>query len=182
MDSSTLKLCQEGEEGYVGILDQLQTENVDRIEFTAENPENGTFQQDAANVFDILAKILAIPNLKSLDYTLTFDHDLDYNFPKNYDVKKLEFYSCDFTFWIWKKIMESTPNVEDIYIYSQQDITELPMIIQSLNGFKALKSLEVYVDKEPEILSVEDKKILAQETIKVMKRVLPIEGQALHSA
>ena len=34
MDDSTLKLCYDGKEDYGGILDQLQTENVDHIDFT----------------------------------------------------------------------------------------------------------------------------------------------------
>ena len=49
MDDSTLSLCYDGEDDYVGILDQLQTENVDHIKFTADDRENGLFQQDAAN-------------------------------------------------------------------------------------------------------------------------------------
>ena len=87
-----------------------------------------------------------------------------------------------------RQIMKKLPNVEEIYIYSEQDLTELPMIMQSLNGFKfkKLKSLQVDVDnfveeeelEELEILSVEDKKLLAQETIKIMKRVLPIKVKA----
>ena len=182
-----LELCYDDEEDYVGILDQLQTGNEDHIVFTAFNRENGPFQQDAANVCDILAKILAKPNLKKITYLLEFDHDLEYDFPKNYDVKKLEFYECDLTFWIWKQIMESTPNVEEIYINTKQDITELPMIVQSLNGFKKLKILIVHVDncceeeelEEVEMLSVEDKKVLAEEAIKIMKNVLPIELKAL---
>ena len=186
MDDLTLKLCYDSEEDYVGILDQLQTENVDDIEFTADDRDNGPFQQDAANVCDILAKILAKPNLKKISYLLEFDHDLEYYFPKNYDVKKLELYGPDLTFWIWKKIMESTPNVEEIYINTKQDITELPMMIQSLNGFKKLKILIFHVDncceeeeiEEVEILSVEDKKLLAQETIKIMNDVLPIKVKA----
>ena len=183
MDDSTLNLCYDGEEDYVGILDQLQTENVDHIKFTADDRENGPFQQDAANVCDILAKILAKPNLKRIQYLLNFDHDLEYCFPKNYDVKKLDLYGPDLTFWIWKQIMESTPNVEEIYINTKQDITELPMMIQSLNGFKKLKILIVHVDnccqeEEVEILSVEVKKVLAEEAIKIMKNVLPIELKA----
>ena len=182
----TLKLQYDDEEDYGVILDQLQTENVDHIDFTAAGPDNGPFQQDAANVCDILAKILAKPDLKKITYFLDFDHDLEFDFPKNYDVKKLNFYFGDFTFWIWKKIMESTPNVEEIYIYTEQDITELPMMIQSLNGFKKLKSLIVTVDncceeeelEELEILSMEDKKLLAQETIKIMNDVLPIKVKA----
>ena len=114
MDDSTLSLCYDGEDDYVGILDQLQTENVDRIEFTADDRENGPFQQDAANVCYILAKILAKPNLNQIKYLLEFDHDLEYCFPKNYDVKKLDLFGPDLTFWIWKQIMESTPNVEEI--------------------------------------------------------------------
>jgi hypothetical protein len=179
-----LELCYDDEEDYVGILDQLQTENVDHIEFTADDRENGPFQQDAANVCDILAKILAKPYLKQIKYLLEFDHDLEYCFPKNFDVKKLELYGPDLTFWIWKQIMESTPNVEEIYINTKQDITELPMMIQSLNGFKKLKILIVHVDnccqeEEVEILSVEVKKVLAEEAIKIMKNVLPIELKAL---
>ena len=186
----TLELEYNKEEDYGGIVDQLQTKNVDRIVFTAldRKRKDGPFQQDAANVCDILAKIFAKPNLKNITCLLEFDHDLDYDFPKNYDVKTLELHGCDLTFWIMKKIMESTPNVEEIYIYSEQDLTELPMIMQSLNGFKfkKLKSLQVDVDnfveeeelEELEILSVEDKKLLAQETIKIMKRVLPIKVKA----
>ena len=175
-----LELFYDDEEDYVGILDQLQTENVDHIKFTADHRENGPFQQDAANVCDILAKILAKPNLKEITYLLEFDHDLEYCFPKNYDVKKLELYGPDLTFWIWKKIVESTPNVEEIHINTTQYITELPMMIQSLNGFKKLKILILHVDNccEVEILSVEDKKILAEEAIKIMKNVLPIELKA----
>ena len=181
-----LELQYDKEEDYGGIVDQLQTRNVDHITFTAVDRKDGPFQQDAANVCDILAKILAKPNLKKITCILDFDHDLDYDFPKNYDVKRLELYGCDLTFWIWKKIMESTPNVEEIYIYTNQDLTELPMMMQSLTGFKKLKSLEVDIDnyfeeeepEELEILSLEDKKILAQETIKIMKRVLPIEVKA----
>ena len=60
------------------------------------------------------------------------------------------------------------------------------MMMQSLTGFKKLKSLEVEIynyfeEEEPEeleILSLGDKIILAQETIKIMKRVLPIEVKA----
>ena len=190
----TLELQYDNEEDYGGIVDQLQTENVDHIVFKASlserndegYPKDETFPQDAANVCDILAKILAKPNLKHIEYFLDFDHDLEYDFPKNYHVKTLEFYDCDLTFWIMKKIMESTPNAETIYIYSHQDLTELPMMMQSLNNFKKLKSLEVDVDnyfeeeepEELEILSLEDKKLLAQETIKIMKRVLPIEVKA----
>ena len=181
-----LELQYDEEEDYGGIVDQLQTRNVDRITFTAVDRKDGPFQQDAANVCDILAKILAKPNLKQIEFLLEFDHDLDYDFPKNYDVKTLELYGCDLTFWIWKKIMESTPNVETIYIYSEQDLTELPKMMKSLDNFKKLKSLQVEVDnfveeeelEELEILSVEDKKLLAQETIKIMKRVLPIEVKA----
>ena len=136
-----LELQYEKEEDYGGIVDQLQTRNVDHITFTAVDPKDGPFQQDAANVCDILAKILAKPNLKKITCLLDFDHDLDYDFPKNYDVKRLELYGCDLTFWIWKKIMESTPNVEEIYIDTKQDLTELPMMMQSLTGFKKLKSL-----------------------------------------
>ena len=186
----TLELQYDKEEDLNGIVDQLQTENVDHIGFTAvdRKRENGPFQQDAANVCDILAKILAKPNLKKITCLLDFDHDLDYDFPKNYDVKILELYGCDLTFWIMKKIMESTPNVEEIYIDTKQDLTELPMIMQSLNGFKfkKLKSLQVEVDnfveeEEPEefeTLSLEDKKLLAQQSIEIMKRVLPIEVKA----
>ena len=186
----TLELQYDKEEDLNGIVDQLQTENVDHIGFTAvdRKREDGPFQQDAANVCDILAKILAKPNLKKITCLLDFDHDLDYDFPKNYDVKILELYGCDLTFWIMKKIMESTPNVEEIYIETEQDLTELPMIMQSLNGFKfkKLKSLQVEVDnfveeEEPEefeTLSLEDKKLLAQQSIEIMKRVLPIEVKA----
>ena len=184
----TLELQYDKEEDLNGIVDQLQTENVDHIGFTAVDQEDGPFQQDAANVCDILAKILAKPNLKKITCLLDFDHDLDYDFPKNYDVKILELYGCDLTFWIMKKIMESTPNVEEIYIETEQDLTELPMIMQSLNGFKfkKLKSLQVEVDnfveeEEPEefeTLSLEDKKLLAQQSIEIMKRVLPIEVKA----
>ena len=168
----------------------MQTENVESIGFTAVNRKrkDGPFQQDAANVCDILAKILCRPNLKQIQYLLDFDHDLDYDFPKNHDVKRLELYGCDLTFWIMKKIMESTPNVEEIYIDTNQDLTELPMMMQSLNGFKfkKLKSLQVEVDnfveeEEPEefeTLSLEDKKLLAQQSIEIMKRVLPIEVKA----
>jgi hypothetical protein len=180
--SLRLQLQYGGEEDYGGILDQLQTENMIDIEFTAR--KNGPFH--AANVCDILAMILAKPNLKQITYQLEFDHDLEYNFPKNFDVKKIVFGECDLTFWIWKQIMESTPNVEEIYIHTEQDITELPMIIQSLNGFKKLKSLIVQVDnyceeeelEEIEILSMEVKKVLAEEAIKIMKNVLPIELKA----
>ena len=70
MDASTLKLCYDGEEDYVGILDQLQTEDVDHIEFTADDRKNGPFQQDAANVCDILAKNLAKPNLEKIKLLL----------------------------------------------------------------------------------------------------------------
>ena len=176
----TLELQYDSEEDYSGILDQLQTENLDHIDFTAAGPDNGPFQQDAANVCDILAKILAKPNVKKITYFLDFDHDLEYDFPKNYEVKEVAVFFCDLTFWIWKKIMESTPNVEKIYINTEQDIKELPMMIQSLNGFKKLKSLNVYVDNclEEEELSVEDKKLLAQKTIKIMNDVLPIEVKA----
>lgn len=167
-----LELSYKGEEDYGVILDMLKTEDVDHIEFEAVDSGNGPFH--AANVCDILAIILAKPNLKEIEYHLKFDHDLEYDFPKNHDVKKLAFYMCDLTFWIWKKFMESTPNVEE------QVIKELPMMIQSLNGFKKLKSLDVHVDncceeEELEILSVEDKKLLAQEAIKIMNDVLPIE-------
>ena len=190
----SLELQYDKEEDYGGIIDQLQTKNVYRIEFTAVDPvvdrkrKDGPFQQDAANVCDIIAKILCRPNLKQIQYLLDFDHDLDYDFPKNYDVKSLELYGCDLTFWIMKKIMESTPNVEEIYIDTEQDLTELPMMMQSLNGFKfkKLKSLQVEVDnfveeEEPEefeTLSLEDKKLLAQQSIEIMKRVLPIEVKA----
>ena len=139
----SLELQYDKEEDYGGIVDQLQTKNVYSIEFTAvdRKRKDGPFQQDAANVCDILAKILAKPNLKKITCLLDFDHDLDYDFPKNYDVKRLELYGCDLTFWIWKKIMASTPNVEEIYIDTKQDLTELPMMMQSLTGFKKLKSL-----------------------------------------
>ena len=189
----TLELKYNNEGDYAGIVDQLalRTKNVDRIEFTAVDRrlKDESFQQDAANVCDIIAKILAQTNLKRIAYRdLDFDHDLDYDFPKNYDVKRLELHGCDLTFWIMKKIMESTPNVEEIYISTEQDLTELPMIMQSLNGFKfkKLKSLQVEVDnfveeEEPEefeTLSLEDKKLLAQQSIEIMKRVLPIEVKA----
>ena len=179
----SLELQYDKEEDYGGIVDQLQTENVESIGFTAVNRKrkDGTFQQDAANVCDILAKILDKPNLKEIQCVLDFDQ-------KNYDVKRLELYGCDLTFWIMKKIMESTPNVEEIYIFTEQDLTELPMMMQSLNGFKfkKLKSLQVEVDnfveeEEPEefeTLSLEDKKLLAQQSIEIMKRVLPIEVKA----
>ena len=172
----TLELKYNGEEDYGGILDQLQTENVDDIEFTA--PKNGPFH--AANVCDILAMILAKPNLKQITYQLDFDHDLEYDFPKNYDVKKIVFGECDLTFWIWKKIMESTPNVEEIHIFTEQDITELPMMIQSLNCFKNLKILHVHIDNsfEEETLSMETKKLVAQEAIKIMQKVLPKQLKA----
>ena len=188
----SLELQYDKKEDYGGIVDQLQTENVESIGFTAVNRKrkDGPFQQDAANVCDILAKILGKKNLKQIQYLLDFDHDLDYDFPKNHDVKRLELYGVDLTFWIMKKIMESTPNVEEIYIDTEQDLTELPMMMQSLNGFKfkKLKSLQVEVEvdnfveeEEPEefeTLSLEDKKLLAQQSIEIMKRVLPIEVKA----
>ena len=119
-------------------------------------------------------------NPLKITYLLEFDHDLDYCFPKNYDVKKLELYGPDLTFWIWKQIMESTPNVEEIYINTKQDITELPMMIQSLNGFKNLKILHVHIDNtcKEEELSMETKKSVGQEAIKTMRKVLPKELKA----
>ena len=173
-----LQLRYHGEEDYGGILDQLQTKNLDDIEFTAYGRKNELFH--AANVCDILAIILAKPNLKEITYQLEFDHDLEYDFPKNYDVKKLELYNPDLTFWIWNKIMESTPKVEEIHIFTEQDITELPMMIQSLNGFKNLKILHVHIDNtcKEEELSMETKKSVGQEAIKTMRKVLPKELKA----
>ena len=173
-----LQLRYNGEEDYGGILDQLQTKNLDDIEFTAYSRKNELFH--AANVCDILAIILAKPNLKQITYELEFDHDLEYDFPKNYDVKKLELYNPDLTFWIWNKIMESTPNVEEIYINTNQDMTELPMMIQSLNGFKNLKILNVFVGNcdEEEELSMETKKSVSQKAIEIMRKVLPKELKA----
>ena len=79
-----------------------------------------------------------------------------------------------------KKIMESTPNVEEIHIFTEQDITELPMMIQSLNCFKNLKILHVHIDNsfEEETLSMETKKLVAQEAIKIMQKVLPKQLKA----
>ena len=45
-------------------------DELDHIDFTAAGPDNGPFQQDAANVCDILAKILAKPNVKKITYFL----------------------------------------------------------------------------------------------------------------
>ena len=180
----TLKLRYEGEEDLVPILNKLKTKNVDRIKFDSSDPENGPFQQDAANICDIIAKILDKPNLKQISYLIDFDHDLDYNFLKNLEVKKLDLNACDFTMWIWKKIINATPNVEEIFIHTEQDMTELPIIIKSLTGFTKLKTLVVEVDnycEEEELrkLSIEDKRSLAHQAIKIMNKCLPIEVKAL---
>ena len=179
----TLKLRYEGEEDLVPILNKLKTKNVDRIKFDSSDPENGPFQQDAANICDIIAKIFDKPNLNQISYLIDFDHDLDYNFLKNLEVKKLDLNACDFTMWIWKKIINATPNLEEISIHTEQDMTELPMIIKSLTGFSKLKSLVVQVDnycEEEELrkLSMEDKRSLAHQAIKIMNECLPIEVKA----
>ena len=170
---STLKLEYNSEEDFDAIQNQLKNANVDRIDFTAF--------KDAANVCDILAKIYANPNVKWISYLVDFKHDLDFEFPTNLEVKKLELHCCDLSFYIWRKMFKATPNVEIIYIYTEQDFNELPQIIQNLSGFKQLKKLTIDVDNVDnpelgrEVLSMEEKTSVAQQACKIMKEELPIE-------
>ena len=105
-----LNLRYKSEEDLVPILIELKTENVDSIDFDAIKPENGPL--DAANVCDIIAKILDKPNLKQIGLFINFDHDLEYKFLKNYEVKTLALNYADLTMWIWKEIIHATPNLE----------------------------------------------------------------------
>ena len=175
---STLKLEYNSEEDFDAIQNQLKRAlknvNVDHIDFTVF--------KDAANVCDILAKIYSNPNVKWISYSpVDFEHDLDFEFPTNLEVKRLELQCCDLSFYIWKKIFKATPNVEIIYIYTEQDFNELPQIIQNLSGFKQLKKLTIDVDNVElgrEVLSMEEKTSVAQEASKIMKKELPIEVKA----
>ena len=73
--------------------------------------------------------------------------------------------------------------MEEIFIHTEQDMTELPIIIKSFTGLTKLKTLVVEVDnycEEEELgkLSMEDKRSLAHQAIKITNECLPIEVKA----
>ena len=121
-------------------------------------------------------------------YSLDFDGDGDAmnfdEFTPNLSVKKLELPSVwDLTSWNWKKILDSTPNVEEIDVRSWEDFIELPQILRNFKVFKELKILNVVMIYGNEImtgpdLTFQEKRAVAQEAMEVLQKELPIQVKA----
>ena len=144
-----LSLFYDDREDLDGILQELrEAENVDHVEFIVSTDirHDGAEEQDIASFYKILQEILRKPNLKKITYEADFDDNaMNFDeFTTNLSVKKLELPSVwDLTSWNWKKILDSTPNVEEIDVVSWEDFIELPQILRNFNVFQELKILNV---------------------------------------
>ena len=189
-----LILDYESEADFDGILQKLrEAENVEQIEFHAGD-QNGYIdnfeEQDIAKFYVIIQEILRKPNLKKITYDFDGDGDGDGDamnfdeFTPNLSVKKLELPSVwDLTSWNWKKILDSTPNVEEIDVRSWEDFIELPQILRNFKVFKELKILNVVMIYGNEImtgpdLTFQEKRAVAQEAMEVLQKELPIQVKA----
>ena len=125
--------------------------------------------------------LLSNPNLKKITYEVQFDDDTNFeDFPVNLTVKKLDLSyfinTCNFTSWIWKKIFEATPNVEEIEVLTYEDFIELPQILRNLNVFKELKILNVSITIQE--MEDQEKRSVTEEAMKVLKEELPMKVKA----
>ena len=183
----------ESEADFDGILQELrEAENVEQIEFVPRDQNgfsDGFEEQDIAKFYVIIQEILRKPNLKKITYDFCFDGDgaaMNFDeFTPNLSVKKLELPSVDWdlTSWNWKKILDSTPNVEEIDVVSWEDFIELPQILRNFKVFKELKILNVVMIYGNEIidgpdLTFQEKRAVAQEAMEVLQKELPIQVKA----
>ena len=185
----------ESEADFDGILQELrEAENVEQIEFISGDQNGSTDgfeEQDIAKFYVIIQEILRKPNLKKITYEFSdfrFDGDgaaMNFDeFTPNLSVKKLELPSVwDLTSWNWKKILDSTPNVEEIDVVSWEDFIELPQILRNFKVFKELKILNVVMIYGNEImtgpdLTFQEKRAVAQEAMEVLQKELPIQVKA----
>ena len=182
-----LLLDYESEADFDGILQKLrEAENVEQIEFFAHDSFE---EQDIAKFYVIIQEILRKPNLKKITYVFAGD-DFDGaamnfdEFTPNLSVKKLELPSVwDLTSWNWKKILDSTPNVEEIDVRSWEDFIELPQILRNFKVFKELKILNVVMIYGNEImtgpdLTFQEKRAVAEEAMEVLQEELPMQVKA----
>ena len=185
-----LSVFYDDREDLDGILQELrEAENVDHVEFNVSTDirHDGAEEQDIASFYEILQEILRKPNLKKITYEADFDDNaMNFDeFTTNLSVKKLELPSVwDLTSWNWKKTLESTPNVEEIDIFTWEDFIELPQILRNFNVFKELKILNVviYGNGHEEIsgpdLTVQEKRAVAEEAMAVLQEELPMQVKA----
>ena len=126
-----------------------------------------------------------------IDYDFDIDFDFDFDgdnfdeFTPNLSVKKLELPSVwGFTSWNWKKILDSTPNVEEIDVFTWEDFIELPQILRNFKVFQELKNLSVIIYgnghdemKGPD-LTFQEKRAVAKEAMEVLQEELPMQVKA----
>ena len=185
-----LSLFYDDREDLDGILQELrEAENVDHVQFNVSPDirDDGAEEQDIASFYEILQEILRKPNLKKITYEADFDDNaMNFDeFTTNLSVKKLELPSVwDLTSWNWKKILDSTPNVEEIDVVSWEDFIELPQILRNFNVFQELKILNVviYGNGHEEMsgpdLTVQEKRAVAEEAMAVLQEELPMQVKA----
>ena len=178
MNSTKLPLSYNHEEDFVGIQKKLieAPENVEHIKF-----DTGLYPIGPEHFCKIIKEILSKPNIKKITYEVQFEDDTNFeDFPVNLTVKKLDLSyfinTCNFTSWIWKKIFEATPNVEEIEVLTYEDFIELPQILRNLNVFKELKILNVSITIQE--MEAQEKRLVAEEAMEVLKKEFPMKVKA----